>query len=186
MTIKTDHINLNREEDPAHWYLFALEHKNTFLFLYDYVLNFQKRMEGMNIDTLPPQPGITPINTIYFTAIELYLKAFLLIKVDSVNVKTLRSKNWSHNLEKLRKRCAEIDNEFNNNELVWIIGILEAMFKTHWALLKYPSSFAPAKEQNYMSDPNNKRQPPLFGSKTMTPPLEFLDAKVKDLVYIED
>src|SRR3989337_3975301 len=112
MTILIDHLNVDRSEDPGYWYLWALDFKNTFLFLYNHEMNLLQNKPKINPDQLPPPPGHISIQTLYFTAIELYLKAFLLAQKD-LTVAELASNKWSHQLIKLRKRCSDIDGDFS-------------------------------------------------------------------------
>src|SRR3990172_363416 len=140
MTILIDHLNVDRSEDPGYWYLWALDFKNTFLFLYNHEMNLLQNKPKINPDQLPPPPGHISIQTLYFTAIELYLKAFLLDQKD-LTVAELASNKWSHQLIKLRKRCSDIDGDFENKELKWVIDALNKLFKKDWHLLKYAILF---------------------------------------------
>src|SRR3989344_8092491 len=100
MTILIDHLNVDRSEDPGYWYLWSLDFKNTFLFLYEHEMNLYK--DKVNLDKLPPQPGVVTILTVYFTALELYMKTFLVCRDAELTVEELASRKWGNKLEKLR------------------------------------------------------------------------------------
>jgi len=182
MTILTDHLNIDRSEDPGYWYIWALDFKNTFLFLYDQTFKLLNS-KNINLDQLPSQPGNISILTIYFSTLELYMKTFLLAN-KSFELSLLKTK-YRHKLSEIREKCADIDNRFNNENLKWIIDTMEKSIKSDWSQIKYPLKRAPLLDKK-ADRSKDAGMFGLFGKKTMLPPLELLEEIVKPLVYIED
>ena len=183
MTIITNHLNIDRSEDPEYWYLWALDFKNTFLFLYSRVTNLY-RLKNINLDKLPPQPGNLATLTIYYASIELYMKTYLLAK-GILKTRQLRRKEFGHHLEVLRKVCSKSDARFNNEALKWIIKVMEMSLKSDWSQIKYPPRRAPLFKVG-AERTKNSHVMPLYGKETMIPPLELLEDIVIPLVYTKD
>ena len=193
MTITIDHLNKNRNEDPAYWYLWASDFKNSFMFMYSHQIHLLD--SEINIDLLPPEPGAVTMRTTYFCALELYMKAYLLSNDDKVKSSedkpSYLKDTFGHNLDKLRKRCAELDKEFDMPELIWIIEDLKILFKSDWSFLKYPPYRKALKSKTNQINKDKKLDqdvvmPGLSGEEQMFLPLNFLDNKVKAQNYIED
>ncbi|MEN9406915.1 MAG: hypothetical protein RLZZ455_131 [Candidatus Parcubacteria bacterium] len=172
MTIFIDHLNLERESDPGYWYIWAADFKNTFIYLFTSEQKLLKR-KRINIDRLPPQPGHLSMWIIYFSAIELYLKTFL-IKEGDCDIETLRTK-YGHRLKELLQECKNVSklripNEFENRELNEIIEILQKMTKTDdWTVIRYPG-----------------KSLGMLGRDSVIKPLLFLEERVKSLVWVKD
>lgn len=167
-----DYLNLDKEKDPGYWYLWALDFKNTFCYLFDGSEKLLRRKK-INLDTLPSQPGHLSMWIIYFTALELYLKTFLLAK-RQVSVTILKCE-YKHNLKKLLNKCKNVDkaekvNRFDNLDLGWIIMMLKKTINTYdWTKIRYPGGTIA-----------------MYGEKTVLPPLLKLDKIVKPLVWAKD
>lgn len=182
MTIITDHINLDRFEDPGFWYLWANDFNNTFRSLFRQHTNFWKRKK-YNINTDPPPPSHIVMWVIYAHALELYMKTYLLAKKE-VSVQVLRSKTYSHDLERLRLKCAELDSKFNDINLTWITQDIRAFTNMDWEFIKYPPVIPPVIKKPKFKD--LQRIPSMYGKEVMMPPLDLLGTLVKSLVYIKD
>ena len=59
MTILTNHINIDRSDDPGYWYLWSVDFKNTFLFLYEHEMNMLRSRTKINLDKLPAEVKLT-------------------------------------------------------------------------------------------------------------------------------
>lgn len=169
MTIKTDHLNTKKSEDPGYWYIWALSFNTTFRFMFlAHEKFFNKKL--INLDQEPPPPSSIVVWHIYAHSLELYMKTFLLFhKIASVQ-EFKDKKKFGHNLEKLRISCSGVNPKFNNEDLKWITQkIKEFMDNLDWENIKYPNKI-----------------PPLFGEKNFFPPLALLDSVVRPLVYVRD
>ncbi|OGK25378.1 hypothetical protein A3A46_00015 [Candidatus Roizmanbacteria bacterium RIFCSPLOWO2_01_FULL_37_13] len=180
MTIKIDHLNMDRSEDPGFWYLWALEFNNTFRLLFSYSDNFLKKSHNINTD--PPPPSHIVMWTIYAHTLELYMKTYLLA-LKAVQISDLRYK-YSHDLERLRQKCAELEPQFNNKYLTWITQDLKKFTKIDWEYIKYPPKIPPLSKKPKLRD--IQHTPGMYGKKTMLPPLDLLEKIIKPLVYIND
>ena|SRR3989344_3712279 len=181
MTIKIDHINVDRSENPGFWYLWTIDFNNTFRYLFGELEKFlQKKTHNINTDS--PIPSNVVMWHIYAHTLELYMKTFLL-SVRTVPFKDIRN-IYGHDLEELRKKCAETEPKFKNSILTWITQDIKKFTKIDWEYIKYPPKFPPLGKNPKRKD--IQRLPPMYGKKTMIPPLDLLEEIVKPLVYIYD
>lgn len=119
---------------------------------------------------------------IYAHTLELYMKTYLLA-INAVSFKDIRNK-YSHNLEKLRKKCAESEPKFNDKNLIWITQDLRKFTKLEWEYIKYPPKIPPLSKKPKRRD--FQTIPSIYGNKTMLPPLDLLEEIIKPLVYLKD
>ncbi len=120
---------------------------------------------------------------IYAQCLELYMKTYLLA-INSLQINELRSKKYGHDLEKLRKKCAESETRFNNKQLAWITQDIRKFTKIDWEYIKYPPKRSPLSEKSKTEE--NQHLPGMFGREVMIPPLDLLDEIIKPLVYNHD
>lgn len=182
MTIKIDHINVDRSEDLGYWYLWALEFNNTFKFLFTQLEKFFLR-KTYNIDTESPMPSDIVMWCVYIHALELYMKTYLLTR--NIPLKDLRNTNkYGHNLEELRKKCAEFELKFDDECITWITKDLRRFTRMDWEYIKYPPKRPPLSKKSKLLD--IQHLPSMYEEKIMIPPLDLLEGIVKPLVYIKD
>lgn len=180
MTLKIDHINTDRSEDAGFWYLWALEFRNTFNFLFIQKEKYWDK-QSRNINIEPPPPSSLVIWCIYVQTFELYLKTYLLA-IKAIPLSILASKKYGHDIEMLRKKCAETEPRFNDKCITWITQDLIRFTNIPWQYLKYPPKRLPLKLKPKHTE--SQHVPGLYGKEVMIPPLDLLDGIVKTLVYI--